>query len=193
MSVIMLGSVIAWPFYFLNTMPWQRLERAKRIRATRENLADPESAYYRIGEHQVYYLQDVHTIPEAQKQALAHLEPNKNALGYREVLEVKEEFSEKEGKKLRKYVLTDYKWLTLAQVDERISTLEKAFRSLGVKEHAVVLIYAETRIGKSTQECVCLAKWRLLFSSQNGSCAHTRSFALAPQLQPCTRPSVRKA
>lgn len=148
MTVIAVCAVIVWPLDFIYSMPWQRVERARRPRATRENLADHASPYYRIGEHQVFYLQDVHIIPEAQKQALAHLEPNKKALGYREITEVRQEYGEKEAKMLRKYIMTDYKWLTLAQVDERITTLEKAFRELGVDYGHRVVIYAETRIGR---------------------------------------------
>lgn len=147
-AVITVLAAISWPLDLLYSMPWNRVERSRRPRATRENLADPASTYYRIGEPQVYYLANVHIIPEAQKQALAHLEPNKKALGYREVLEVMTQYSAKEGKMLKQYRLSDYKWLTLAQVDERITTLEKAFRELGVEHGQRVLIYAETRIGK---------------------------------------------
>lgn len=146
-AVITVFAAISWPLDLLYSMPWNRVERSRRPRATRENLADPASTYYRIGEPQVYYLANVHIIPEAQKQALAHLEPNKKALGYREVLEVMTQYSAKEGKMLKQYRLSDYKWLTLAQVDERITTLEKAFRELGVEHGQRVLIYAETRIG----------------------------------------------
>lgn len=149
-------SVATLPLYFLNILlnswspvplPWVQVERARRPRAIRENLGNPSSPYSRIGKPQVYHLASVSIIPETQKAALA-VHPNKRALGYREVLEVLEKKDEDSGKALKQYRLSEYKWLTVEEVDKRITVLEKAFRQLGINHGHRVLIYSETRIGK---------------------------------------------
>lgn len=170
-GVITFGSLVTWPLYLISLLinfswssvplPWTVVERARRRRAIRENLADLSSPYSRLGKAQVFHLSSVSIIPEAQKAALAHLDPKKAALGYRDVLEILEKKEEGSGKILQQFRLSEYKWLTLAEVDKQITLLEKAFRELGVEHGHRVLIFAETRIGKFFK-FVCLTLDSLL-------------------------------
>ena len=145
MIVISILSILMWPLSAMNNNPSNRVERSRRIRATRQNLADPNSAYYRIGEHRELQLKGIQTIPHAQKVSLRSLDGNCQALGYRQILSIRNEYSEKEKKNIRKYNLSDYKWLSYTKVDELITILERAFYTMGVQNGTKVLIYAETR------------------------------------------------
>lgn len=145
MIVISILSILMWPLSAMNNNPSNRVERSRRIRATRQNLADPNSAYYRIGEHRELQLKGIQTIPHAQKVSLRSLDGNCQALGYRQILSIRNEYSEKEKKNIRKYNLSDYKWFSYTKVDELITILERAFYTMGVQNGTKVLIYAETR------------------------------------------------
>lgn len=139
--------LVSYPFHLIFEQPWEVLNRTQRIRATRENLALRDSPYYRIGEHDVYYLKDIKTVPEVQKATLDQPGAQQRALGYRPCLEVKHEYSPKEKKKIKKLVLDDYKWLSAVDVDREITTVELALRNAGVNYKDNVLIYSETRYG----------------------------------------------
>lgn len=139
--------MLFYPLHLLLEQPWQVLNRAHRIRATRENLALGDSPYYRIGEQRLYYLKDIKTVPEAQKATLDQPGAQRRAIGYRSCLEVKHEYCPKENKNIKKLVLTDYKWLSAIDFDREITIIELALRNSGVKFKDNVLIFSETRYG----------------------------------------------
>jgi long-subunit acyl-CoA synthetase (AMP-forming) len=64
-------------------------------------------------------------------------------------MEIYKEEEEKQpnGKVHKKWTLSDYQWLTIGEVDERIGDIAKGLLVNGVKPKDTVLIFAETRIG----------------------------------------------
>lgn len=95
----------------------------------------------------MYFLKNCKTIIEAQKKCLISSPPNQPSLGYRQVLDMKMVYCDIEKKTFRKYALSDYNWLSITEVDQKITELQKAFYELGVKDGVRVSILSETRIG----------------------------------------------
>jgi len=72
--------------------------------------------------------------------------------GYRQVLSEEESLDEQgnsrriDGRQLKRYRLSEYKWLTYGQVDTFSRNLAQAFFSKGIASTDKVLIISETRI-----------------------------------------------
>lgn len=146
--IVLLYDIITFPIFALIQRPWKKRRANRRIRAVLENPHDPYSAYVRVDQQfNNHYAFKAETIPESQQLALKLNPKDMPSLGYREVIEVIPEVT-KSGKKMLKYNLTDYKWLTISEVDEKIGRLSRGFLSNGVKYQEPVLIFAETRMGR---------------------------------------------
>lgn len=143
---VILYDVISYPIYYLVQKPWEVLEKANRPRAILENSDDPYSAWIRTGDKFHHYLHECKTLPEAQQKALLMNGRDKESLAYRKVY-AEEEEKQPDGKVLKKWVLSDYQWLTMGEVDERIGDISRGLLLNGVKPKDTVLICAETRIG----------------------------------------------
>lgn len=147
MSAIRICDFLTFPVYNLLLQPWQQVEKSQRIRATRENLALPDSPYYRIGESAQTFLKDVKTIPEAHRAAMERSNPSSPSLAYREVLNIHSIYDRKACKVLQKFMLSDYQWFSVREVNDMITIIEKAFHKIGVKQDTRVMIFCETRMG----------------------------------------------
>lgn len=71
--------------------------------------------------------------------------PNMALFGTREVFGEEEE-PQKDGKMFKKLVLGDFKWLTFADVDQKVDRISKGIMALGVRPRQNVVILAETRL-----------------------------------------------
>jgi long-chain acyl-CoA synthetase len=143
---VFLYDVITYPIYYLIQKPWAVLQKANRIRAKLEDPSDPYSAWVRIGDPPKHYLHDCKTLPEAQQKLLLMNGRDKQCLGFRKI-SAEEEEKQPNGKVLKKWTLSDYQWLTMGEVDDRIGDIARGLLVYGVKPKDTVLIFAETRIG----------------------------------------------
>jgi long-chain acyl-CoA synthetase len=143
---VFLCDVITYPIYYLIQKPWAVLEKANRIRAKLEDPTDPYSAWVRTGDQPKHYLHECKTLGEAQQKLLLMNGRDKQCLGQREI-SAEEEEKQPNGKVHKKWTLSDYQWLTIGEVDDRIGYISRGLLVNGVKPKDTVLIFAETRIG----------------------------------------------
>jgi long-chain acyl-CoA synthetase len=61
-----------------------------------------------------------------------------------------EEEKQPNGKTLKKWKLSEYQWLTIGEVDDKIGLIARGLLSYGVKPKDNVLIFAETRLGMNS-------------------------------------------
>lgn len=139
------------PFYYLAQKPWRTVALAKQIKSKKllingswvwvRNEEPPEHPHLKCGT----YVQVMDTM-------IPMYGPKRPALAYRQVLQ---EHTQKnpdgsvvrvDGKILTKYQLSDYKWLTLEQVMQRVHAIANALTSCGAKKGQNILIFADTRV-----------------------------------------------
>ncbi len=144
--LVNLYDVITFPVYYFIQKPWERFNRANKVRATHEKCGDPYSPWVRVGLPPKHYLLACKTIPEAQQKSLQMNGRDRLCLGFRQIL-AEEEEKQPNGKIFKKWKLTDYQWLTIGEVDERIGQIARGLLVIGVKPKDNVLIFAETRLG----------------------------------------------
>jgi long-chain acyl-CoA synthetase len=65
-------------------------------------------------------------------------------IGVREIISIDDEV-QKNGKVFKKYDMGDYKWMTYAQVFDRINNFSNGLLSIGLKSNQNVVLFAETR------------------------------------------------
>lgn len=140
--------VITFPIYYLIQRPWVRLEKQRKVRARLENPNDPHSPYVRcnggVGNHYIYKAE---TLPELL-QLMVKLNPKSMPLlGRRQITNVITE-TLSNGKRLMKFKMTDYQWMTVGEIHKQIIDLSKAFADEGVGFQEKVLIFSETRLGR---------------------------------------------
>ncbi len=70
---------------------------------------------------------------------------DKHCLGFREISAEVEE-KQPNGKVLKKWALSDYQWLTMGEVDDRIGDIARGLLLNGVQPKDTVLIFCETCI-----------------------------------------------
>jgi len=148
--LVILYDVISYPIYYLIQRPWEKLEKANRVRARREKSGDLNSPWVRIGVPPKHYVLGCKTIPEVQRKSLQMNGRDRPSLGFRQIL-AEEEEKQPNGKILKKWKLSDYQWLTIGEVDERIGNIARGLLVNGVKPRDNVLIFAETRLGMSSK------------------------------------------
>lgn len=146
--LVLVYSVITFPFFYVFQQPWKQLEANAKERARLENANDPGSPYVRTESvPRNHYSLLSETIPEQQRLSVQMNPAGMCSLGYRKVSDVTFE-QLPNGKKMNKYDLTDYHWLTISEVDDQIGQLARGFLQHDVTYQSHVLIFAETRIGK---------------------------------------------
>ncbi|KAI7696028.1 Long-chain-fatty-acid--CoA ligase 4 [Sarcoptes scabiei] len=138
--------VITFPIYYLIQRPWVRLEKQRKVRARLENPNDPHSPYVRcnggVGNHYIYKAE---TLPELL-QLMVKLNPKSMPLlGRRQITNVITE-TLSNGKRLMKFKMTDYQWMTVGEIHKQIIDLSKAFADEGVGFQEKILIFSETRL-----------------------------------------------
>jgi long-chain acyl-CoA synthetase len=147
--LVILYDVITYPIYYLIENPSEVLERANKVRARREKSDDLYSPWVRVGLPPKHYLLECKTIPEAQQKSLQLNGRHRPSLGFRKIL-AEEEEKQPNGKTLKKWKLSEYQWLTIGEVDEKIEFIARGLLSYGVKPKDNVLIFAETRLGMNS-------------------------------------------
>jgi long-chain acyl-CoA synthetase len=65
-------------------------------------------------------------------------------MGVREIVSIDDEL-QPNGKVFKKYELGDYKWMTYAQIFDRINNFSNGLLSIGLKSNQNVVLFAETR------------------------------------------------
>src|SRR5690606_28562662 len=131
------------------------------------------------------------TIPESQQLALKLNPKDLPSLGFREIIDVIPE-KQPNGKTLWKYNLTDYKWMTIGEAEQRIGELSRGFLSHGVQYQEPVLIFAETRVGRCIGPRLETVT-DLGLAAQSGSSVHRLCLESAHRSPPSLPLWVRRA
>lgn len=143
--LVIIYDVITLPIYAVLQKPWIRYKKAEAVRAQQVDPDDPGSPWVRIGSQPTHHFSDdCKTVDEAIRMSVEVNGRDKQCLGYREVMG--EEVSYSEGKPITKYVLSDYKWITYGEFDERLNNVTKGLLLTGVKSGDRVMIFADTSI-----------------------------------------------
>ncbi|RWS19429.1 long chain fatty acid CoA ligase-like protein, partial [Leptotrombidium deliense] len=134
-SIVAVYDLVTLPIYYLYQRPWIQSRLFKEIRSVRLKPLDAHSPFIRIGNTPSHPLLEITTLAKLFK----------NCLGQRDVLG--EEEVQSDGTTLQKYILgEEYKWFTYTELDRRIDLIAKGLMTVGVKEKATVVMYAETRL-----------------------------------------------
>ena len=145
--LVLVFDIITYPFYAIYQQPWKHRAASRRVRARLQDPNDPYSTYVRVDKPFTnHYAFKPETIPEFQQLSLKLNPHSQHQLGTREIISVTSDV-QKNGKRLIKYNLGDYSWITIGQCDEIIGKLAKSFLHNGVKFQERVLIFSETRMG----------------------------------------------
>ena len=138
-------------YYFIQK-PWKRLPIASQCGAQQVDPSDPSSEWVRQVNIPFHPLMDCETAAEAFVKVLELYPLDKPTLGYREVLSEEVQVNSEghpikiDGKVLRKYRLSDYKWLTLGEVNTRVDDIAQGLIASGLQSGDRVAIYAETGV-----------------------------------------------
>ena len=90
------------------------------------------------------FIDECLTVDEVITKTIEFYGKDKQCLGYRDV--INEEILYSGGKPITKYVLSDYKWITIGELDKRIENIGKGLLMNGVKCGQNVMIIADTSI-----------------------------------------------
>ena len=164
-SVVTIYSYLTLPVYYFLQKPWQKLHIARSCGGRLIKKAKlPKSApkdfqnceyreYERFAEVPYHPLMDCETISEAFDLVFDKLYPADEPFqGQREILDEEIQYDSSgqpikiDGKILRKYKLSDYKWITYGQMKERTLATAKGLVSLGLEMGTNVGIFSETGI-----------------------------------------------
>lgn len=147
--IVIFFDIITFPIYYLIQQPWIAIKKQREVVAALENPNDPYSSYVRVVDNfRNHYILKAQTIPESQQLVLKLNPKDMPILATRKLINVVKQTS-RSGKQFLKYHLGEYEWMTLEQVDKQISNLAYGFVAEGVQFQQKVLIYSETRLGKS--------------------------------------------
>ncbi|KAH9398806.1 Long-chain-fatty-acid--CoA ligase 4 [Tyrophagus putrescentiae] len=163
--VVTVYTIITLPLYYLIQMPWRRLKRAKSCGAHLVNkgrLSDSAPIdkvgvnfleYERFAEIPYHPLMDCLTLSEAfvvVGKLYPHDQPSH---GYRQIIDEEVQYDAAtgqpicvDGKVLRKYRLSDYKWLTLGEVQDQVISFGRGLAAIGMQVDDRVTIFCETGI-----------------------------------------------
>ncbi|XP_054159257.1 long-chain-fatty-acid--CoA ligase 4-like [Oppia nitens] len=138
-------------YYYLTQKPWTRRRKAAKLRSILENPGDPNSAWV-INEQTLSHPVMRPTVTEVLNVVVQYHGQHTPILGYREVLSCEDSIGRDgkvkriDGRSLKKYKLSDYKWLTYGQVDVITTNLAKGLLSNGCSFGDKILILSETRV-----------------------------------------------
>ena len=136
--------LITLPIYVFIQRPWIRWKKAKAIRAKQLDSSDPYSPWISLKNTNKSFIDDCLTVDEVITKTIEFYGNDKQCLGYRDI--INEEILYSGGKPITKYVLSDYKWITIGELDKRIENIGKGLLMNGVKSGQNVMIFADTSI-----------------------------------------------
>ena len=146
--VVNIYTLFTLPIYYLIQKPKKTLAKAYTIKAQR---IDPDKPIWiRNGKRPYHVIEECDTLREGLEKVFTLYPKDKPSLGYREVLAEEVQYDKHgnvirvDGKILKKYKSSDYKWLTLGQVEDKIDNLRKGFSLNGLKHGEKVAIFADT-------------------------------------------------
>lgn len=141
-SLLIIYDIITFPIYLIVQRPWNRLAKIQAVRAQQSDPTDPSSPWVRLATARKHFLHDCKTVDEAIKKSIEYNGRDNQCLAYRPILA--EEVATINEKPITKYVLSDYKWITYGQFDERVDNIAKGLLMNGVKSGEKVMIFADT-------------------------------------------------
>ena len=136
--------VITLPIYFLIQRPWLVWQKTGAIRAQQLDPTDPGSPWALSSQTPEHFMNECKTVDEAIKKSIEINGCDNHCLAYREIIDEEVEYFD--GKPITKYVLSDYKWVTYGQFDQRVNDIAKGLLLNGVKPRDNVMIFADTSI-----------------------------------------------
>lgn len=160
--VVFIYTWITLPIYFLYQQPWKRLDLAKQCGARLSNKGrwSDQAPCERIGTNFIEYerfaevpyhpLMDCKTILEALMVCKKLYPSDHICQGYREILDEEIQYDSNgkpimvDGKMLRKYKLSEYRWQTMNETIELMYALGRGLSAIGLQKGDLVVVYAET-------------------------------------------------
>ncbi|CAG2113604.1 unnamed protein product [Medioppia subpectinata] len=142
---------VTLPYYYFKQKPWNRLKRANRCRSKLEDPNDSDSAWI-CDEPEITYPVIKPTVTETLNNLADYHGQQTPILAYREVLSAEESVGADgkarriDGRSLRKYRLSDYKWLTYGEIDTITTAIAKGLAANGAAFGDKILILSETRV-----------------------------------------------
>ena len=143
-SLLIIYDTITLPIYLILQRPWNRLSKIRAVRAQQLDPSDPSSPWVRLATGRKHWLHDCKTVDEAIKKSIEYNGRDIKCMAYRPILA--EEVVTSNEKPITKYVLSDYKWITYGQFDEKVDNIAKGLLMNGIKSGAKVMIFADTCI-----------------------------------------------
>lgn len=147
-TVVGIYSFVTYPIFYLIDKPKKKIANARSIKARQENPMDPDSPWVsteRKGTELIPLVLESRTVEDAINRAIREYGGKRRCYGYRQVLS-EEQVEGKDGKKVKKYRLSDYKWLTYYEYEKRMINFARGLAFLGVRPQETVMIYCETRV-----------------------------------------------
>jgi long-chain acyl-CoA synthetase len=150
--IVMSYTFVTLPLYYILQKPWKKLEISRNCGAHQSDPNSTSSEWIRQVEIPYHPLMDCNTASEAFNKVMELYPLDKPTLGYREVLAEEVQHDKDgnpikvDGKVLRKYKLSDYKWLTLGEVGKRVDHIGRGLMVNGLMTGDRVAIYAETGV-----------------------------------------------
>ncbi|XP_054158441.1 long-chain-fatty-acid--CoA ligase 4-like [Oppia nitens] len=138
------------PVYYIVQKPAKQRTIAANCGGHRSDPTDPDSQWVRNVDLPYHPLMDCCTIADAFDKVRELYPLDKQAIGYRDVLAEEIQMDSEgrpikiDGKVLRKYRLSDYKWMTLGEVSQRIDNISRGLMATGIRTADRVAIYSET-------------------------------------------------
>ncbi|KAF7491638.1 Long-chain-fatty-acid--CoA ligase 4 [Sarcoptes scabiei] len=139
-------TALSLPFYAIYQKPWRKI-KLSNIKRTESFKQIDRVVWLRKGPPGHSPTLKCRTYLEA----LSMLDPSKQSIGIRDVLDEKIEYDEDgmpmviDGRILKRIVLADhYRWETVGEVIEKIDSIAKGLYDIGVRKGDKVIIYAET-------------------------------------------------
>ncbi|KAI2808186.1 Long-chain-fatty-acid--CoA ligase 4 [Blomia tropicalis] len=158
-TIVEMYTLVTLPVYFLIQKPWIRRRKSERNRVKIQNppLIEEDKSMSAIFVRDVVIKQlheiiHLDTVTEMLDKLPQFVGGKKNALGYRQILSEEISLDQQgnarriDGRQLKRYRLSEYKWLTYDQVDFLSRSVAQAMFSKGIASSDKVLIISETRV-----------------------------------------------
>ncbi|KAH7638395.1 long chain fatty acid coa ligase-like protein [Dermatophagoides farinae] len=155
-SIVQIYTWTTWPLYFIVQQPWKakRLNDRIRIKIFKGSNDSKMSPIYERNDPEIldYPFFSYKSVTQIFQSLTDHLDRDRNCLGYRQVLSEESILNDKgqerrmDGRKLKRYYLSDYKWITYGQAQTTTRNIAKGLMANGITEGDRIMIFAETRI-----------------------------------------------
>ncbi|CAG2113004.1 unnamed protein product [Medioppia subpectinata] len=140
------------PYYYFSQKPWLKLNKAQRCRTRLVVPTDAADSHWVRDEPELTHSVMRPTVTEILNNLVDYHGPNTPILAYREILSVEElrgsdgKARRVDGRPLRQYRLSGYKWLTYGRVDTITTSLARGLAANGAHFQDRILILSETRL-----------------------------------------------